>query len=367
MRMKYQQAQKDIQLKESKKDSLEDKLAQTKAGLEKLKAEDQYQINQELESEITEIEGTMETAVNSYESILDLKPRVSDTSELEERLADSLYYISEFNYASASASLQELNSEIDKIEKELAAQQTAPEIDTSNVPESSSPPDSGYSRQKVSISSGTYLVSIVSGDISSTKVIVDTAADSDCSNDCPVKSLSQYVSENGAYAGINGTYFCPASYPSCANKKNSFDLLVMNKDKVYFNSENNVYSNNPAVIFGSGYVRFVSSASQWGRDTSVNGVISNFPLLVYNGQVMFSGDGDPKKGSKGNRSFVAQKGGKVYIGVAHNVTVAESALIMKAMGMENAMNLDNGGSTALWHGGYKVGPGRNLPNVILFK
>lgn len=28
--------------------------------------------------------------------------------------------------------------------------------------------------------------------------------------------------------------------------------------------------------------------------------------------------------------------------------------------------LDNGGSTALWSGGYKVGPGRNLPNVILF-
>jgi hypothetical protein len=39
---------------------------------------------------------------------------------------------------------------------------------------------------------------------------------------------------------------------------------------------------------------------------------------------------------------------------------------MKAMGMENALNLDNGGSTALWSGGYKVGPGRDLPNVILF-
>ena len=27
---------------------------------------------------------------------------------------------------------------------------------------------------------------------------------------------------------------------------------------------------------------------------------------------------------------------------------------------------DDGGSTALYSGGYKVGPGRELPNVILF-
>jgi exopolysaccharide biosynthesis protein len=367
LRIRYQQAQKNIQIKQTEKKNLKQKLEQTENNLEKLKSEDQYEINQKLKAEISEIEGTIKTATTTYESILDLEPRVDDTLELEEMLADSLYYISEFNYASASASLQELNGEIDQIESELAKQTTAPEIDVSNVPESSTPPSSGHSRQQVSISSGSYLVSIVSADISSTKVIVDTAAESDCSDNCPVKSLSQFVSENGAYAGVNGTYFCPASYPSCAGKTNSFDLLVMNKDKTYFNSENNVYSNNPAVIFGNGYVRFVASAREWGRDTSVNGVISNFPLLVFNGQVRFSGDGDPKKGSKGNRSFVAQKDGKVYIGVVHNVTVAESALVMKAMGMDNAMNLDNGGSTALWHGGYKVGPGRNLPNVILFK
>ena len=80
----------------------------------------------------------------------------------------------------------------------------------------------------------------------------------------------------------------------------------------------------------------------------------------------FGGDDDPKKGSRGNRSFVANKGNTVYIGVVHNVTVAESALALQALGMENALNLDSGGSTALWAGGYKVGPGRNIPNAILF-
>ena len=40
--------------------------------------------------------------------------------------------------------------------------------------------------------------------------------------------------------------------------------------------------------------------------------------------------------------------------------------VLKAMGLENALNLDSGGSVALWSGGYKAGPGRNIPNAILF-
>jgi hypothetical protein len=140
----------------------------------------------------------------------------------------------------------------------------------------------------------------------------------------------------------------------------------MNKNKTYFNSSNNVYSNNPAVIFGGGYIRFVSAASQWGRDTGIDGMLSNYPLLVEGSNVKFGGDDDPKKGSVGNRSFVANKGNTVYIGVVHSATVAQAARALKAMGMENALNLDSGGSTALWSGGYKVGPGRDIPNVILF-
>ena len=113
-------------------------------------------------------------------------------------------------------------------------------------------------------------------------------------------------------------------------------------------------------------MRFVGAASQWGRDTGVDGVLSNYPLLVTGGNVAFGGDSDPKKGSKGSRSFVANKGSTAYIGVVHSATVAESARVLKAMGMENALNLDDGGSTALYSGGYKVGPGRDLPNAVLF-
>ena len=246
---------------------------------------------------------------------------------------------------------------------------TSPTIKPTAAPPvvNNNPPGAGYARQTVQTDAGAFTVSIVSANVSSTKVIVDTASTSDCFSNCPAISLGEYVTRNGGWAGINGSYFCPKDYPSCAGKENTFDLLVMNKDKYYFNSANNVYSTNPVVGFRDGSVSFVSAGSQWGRDTSLNGVLMNYPLLVFGGNITFGGDDDPKKGSKGARSFVANRGNTVYIGVVHNATVAESARVMKALGMDNALNLDNGGSTALWHGGYKVGPGRAIPNAIIFK
>ena len=140
----------------------------------------------------------------------------------------------------------------------------------------------------------------------------------------------------------------------------------MNKNKVYFNSDNNVYSTVPAVIFSGNSARFVTKSLEWGRDTSVDGVIANQPLLILNGQVVFGGDSDPKHLIKGNRGFVGTIGNTVYIGVVHNVTMTESAKALRALNLTNALNLDNGGSTALWYSGYKVGPGRNIPNAVLF-
>ena len=331
--------------------------------LNDLKNQDQLKKNDELQKQIQSIEKTYDKAVDVYEDLLDLKAKSKDTKTLDSLFTKALGELSKRDYGAAEASLNDLSNHIHQQETKIAATFTIPV----NVPENNAPPGAGYSRQSVNVEGlGSYMVSMVAGDIGSTRMIVDTASDSDCSNDCPVLPLATYVSRTGAFAGINGSYFCPAEYPSCAGKTNTFDLLVMNYKKTYFNSGNNVYSNNPAVIFGDSYIRFVGSASSWGRDTSPNGVLSNYPLLVSGGNVSFGGDDDPKKGSKGGRSFVANKGNTVYIGVVHSATVAESARVLKTLGMENALNLDDGGSTALWSGGYKVGPGRNLPNVILF-
>lgn len=235
-------------------------------------------------------------------------------------------------------------------------------IQTSNTP-----PGSGYSRQTVSVEGQDFTVDIIAADLNSTKVIVDTASDSDCSNDCPALPLSDYVSRAGAYAGINGSYFCPAEYSSCAGKTNSFDTLLMNKNKHYFNSDNNVYSTVPAAIFYAGGARFMGQSLQWGRDTSPDAVIANYPLLIAASNINFTeAPNEPKFGGKAVRTFIATKGNIVYIGIVHQAAMSDSAKVLKVLGMDEALNLDQGGSTALWFGGYKAGPGRNIPNAILF-
>jgi len=347
---------------EKEKSSFSEELTKTSNELNELKSQDQIKINLGLKEEIKNIQTTYSSAVSTYEDLLKLKEITKDTAILDELFTKILVFLSKQDYASANTNLADLNKQIAAEEQKVTASFTIPQ----NVPVNNAPPGSGYSRQQVSTDTGTFMVSLVAGDLGSTRVIVDTASGGTCGDNCPVLPLATYVSRSGAYAGVNGSYFCPATYPTCAGKTNSFDLLLMNKDKVYFNSDNNVYSNNPGVIFGSGYIRFVSAVSQWGRDTGIDSMLSNYPLLVSGGNISFGGSDDPKQGSKGNRSFVANKGSTVYIGVVHSATVAEVARVMKAMGMENALNLDDGGSTALFSGGYKVGPGRDLPNVILF-
>lgn len=344
------------------KNELAQMLGDVEKQIEELKNTDQIKRNDDLETEIGNIQKSYNSAVTTYEDLLDFKDKQKDTSDLDTKFAQALASLAKKDYESANKLLAEITSTIATKEQEIAAAFVIP----TNVPETAAPPGSGFSKQQVPTAIGNYLVSLVAGNLGSTRIIVDTASASDCANDCPVLSLGDYVARNGAFAGVNGSYFCPASYPTCAGKTNSFDLLVMNKDKTYFNSANNVYSTNPAVIFSPGSMRFVAHASEWGRDTGVDGVISNYPLLVFNKSNMFGGDDDPKKGSKAGRSFVANQGSTGYIGVVHNATVAEAAIVLQTMGMDNAMNLDSGGSTALWSGGYQVGPGRNIPNAVLF-
>jgi hypothetical protein len=326
-----------------------------------MKLDDQYVRNNQLEAQIESIENTYNKTVSVYEALLKLKTIAKDTSAQDKNYAQIISLLANHNYATAGAKLKELSAtivnETDKI--------TSSFVIPANIPVNNTPPGSGYSRQQVQIDIGAYLVSIVSADLNSTRIIVDTASDGTCTNDCPVTSLGDYVSRSGGFAGINGPYFCPASYPSCAGKTNSFDTLLMNKNKVYFNSDNNVYSTVPAVVFSGSSANFVGQSLNIGRDTSPDSVIASQPLLVSGGNVVFGGDGDPKKGSKSTRGFIGATGSTVYIGHVHNATVAESARVLQAMGIQNALNLDGGGSVALWSGGYKVGPGRALPFGII--
>ncbi len=272
--------------------SLKAKLNTVQKELTALKNVDQYKRNNQLEDTIKHIETTYQKAVKAYEALLDLKSQTNDTGDLDKLFAQSLDLLSQRNYATADATLNELNHQI-ATEQQKIASAAIPAV-PANAPVNNTAPGNGYSRQSVSADTGTFVVDLIAADLGSTRVVVDTASDTDCSNNCPALPLSTYVSRSGAYAGINGTFFCPPEYPTCAGKTGSYDLLVMNKNKVYFNSANNVYSTNPVVIFGSGFIRFIGAASGWGRDTSVDGVISNFPLLVSGGSIVYGDSSDTK-------------------------------------------------------------------------
>ncbi len=352
----------------SDKQKLETELATTKqmlseaqAQIETLKNEDLRKTNQQVRDEITKLKGTYTRAYNTYKDILSIRDRSGRSGPLESLFATILNNLAKDDLKNAEDDLKKLADAITKEETRLATVV----VIAANVPEIQAAPGSGYRRQKVVIDGNAFQVDVVAADLGLTRIIVDTASDSTCRQDCPVLPLATYVSRSGAFAGINGTYFCPETYPECADRKNSFDYLVMNKNKVYFNSDMNIYSTVPAVIFSGSSVRYVGQTLEWGRDTGPDAVISNRPLLVL-GKNIALGATEAKENIKGPRSFVGNTGTTAYIGVVRSATLAEAAKVLQTMGVENALNLDDGGSSALWSGGYKLGPGRNIPNAVLF-
>ena len=342
----------------------QNELAETKEILQKTQKDKDYLDKKQINEELERIKKTYILASKSYEELLKLK-EITKTGPLDEQYAEIISFLSLHNYASAESSLADLNTKIksERSKAESAATAAIPE----NITTNNTPPGAGYRRQYVKNDYGTYMVDIVAADLNSSRVVVDTASEGTCTNDCPVMSLGAFAGRSGAFAGINGPYFCPSTYPACADKKNSFDTLLMNKNKTYFNSDNNIYSNVPAIIFQGNSARYVGRSLEWGGDTGPDSVIASQPLLVLNGSVVFGGDDEIKRSGKGSRSFLGSTGNTAYMGVVYNANVAEVAEILKTMGVNNAINLDSGGSTALWTGGrYVAGPGRDTPFGILF-
>lgn len=347
--------------------SLTQQFQKVKKQFTALKTVDQYKRNEELQATMSAMQKTFSQTVDEYQQLEDLKQSLKDVSSYDTIFAEILKYLSDKNYASAASDLTTLSQDITSEQQKLAAAAVPATSAGINVASSNNPPGSGYQRQSVTADTGTFTLDIIAADLNSTRVIVDTASDGDCSNNCPAFPLAEYANRSGAYAAINGTFFCPPEYPQCAGKTNSFDTLLMNKNKVYFNSANNVYSSVPLVYFSGNQMGVRGASSDWGRTTDVDSVIAMQPLLVSGSNIVYGSSSDSKFTNKGTRDFIANRGNTVYIGVIYNANMTDSAHVLKALGMETALNLDEGGSTALWmNGSYIAGPGRNIPNAVLF-
>ena len=212
--------------------------------------------------------------------------------------------------------------------------------------------------------------SVATFNLGSITVVTDSANDDDCGNDCPAKPLASYILENGGRAGINGTYFCPPDYSWCAGKVNTYDFPVWNnRRKKWMRADTLTWGGRGMMVFRGGSAQFFPCAACVGAPSDITGGIVNYPSLISGSQTVLD-EGpltDNLKVNKGTRSAIGFGGGKLFLVVARAANMRDLVNIFHALGATDALNLDGGGSSALYDGGYKAGPGRNLPNAIIIK
>lgn len=330
-------------------------LLQVADEYEKLKNDDQVVRNASLSGEIASIQKTYEDGAKLFEDRADLAITGGKVSTVDKELAKFLNLLGERKWSEAGEQSKKVRAEIDKI---IVA--TVPKVTVTNTTASNSLPGPGYSRQKVSTSRGDFVVSMVVAP--GARVVIETAGDSDCTDNCPTKSLAEHIAASGGFAGINGAYFCPPDYPACQGKVNTFDTLAVNgRTKAVINRANNVYSTVPLVAAYGSSLSFYDQTVQWGADTSSGGGLANYPRLLRDGSIATE-----QENGKGTRGFIGTKDGAIVIGHVYAASFADTAEMLRTLGLQNAMNLDGGGSTALWfEGSYKAGPGRSLPTAIV--
>lgn len=227
---------------------------------------------------------------------------------------------------------------------------------------------------------GSFPIRVISLKKNSFDLLTDTAETGDCASNCAALSLKDFVERNNATIGIHGTYFCPPDYPACEGKVNTFLPPVMHSALGTLLNENGLrFFNRPLVtVAQDGRFSFFHRASALGStlqdvETATGGplraVIGNWPSLVENGVSVAAGEpSEPGFLVAGTRGGIGWNSDTVFLVVASNATMEQFASIFVTLGAQFAMNLDGGGSVALFEdGAYRVGPGRLLPNAIIFR
>ena len=98
--------------------------------------------------------------------------------------------------------------------------------------------------------------------------------------------------------------------------------------------------------------------------------ISCTPAVVLNGQYSVDESTlDTKQSTaKISRGAIGLKGQTLYVVTVQGATVQDLGHVIQALGVDNAVNTDAGGSSGMvYKNSYKLGPGRAVPNVLVFR
>ena len=254
--------------------------------------------------------------------------------------------------------------------------ETIPIGENLNVPLSGDQQHQGYT---LTFDRGSFDIDVVRLKRSAFAMVTDTGDATDCEADCSAQPLAAYAAENSARHGIHGSYFCPPDYPSCADKINSFLppfwnsalARMINEDALPFHSGPMIVrTSDGSLTYFHRTIDFGWTIADFEERTgkTVIAAAANYPSLVENGTVVVESEPlEDKMRLKATRGAFGYNGTSYILVIARSASIIDLAHIMKTLGAQNAMNLDGGGSAALYYNNaYVVGPGRRLPNAIVF-
>jgi len=192
------------------------------------------------------------------------------------------------------------------------------------------------------------------------------------------KSLARFVVDNNGFAGINATYFCSDGSCGAANYY-FFPVFNSRLGKLINENQLKYWTTGPIMAFDENnkfyyfkdsreFVGVKNFEEKYG--VKLQAALGNKPRLIENGQnLLIDWEVDESQlKTKALRNALGYKEGKIYLVVARSATVPDLAEIMQTMEMEYALNLDGGSSAALFYNDeYMVGPGRDIPNAIIFR
>jgi hypothetical protein len=237
-----------------------------------------------------------------------------------------------------------------------------------------------YEYRKVITAAGAFDTHIITLDRKRYRMKTLVAAAADCTDQCAAKPLSDYAKQLSAGIAIHGSYFCPPDYADCAGKTYSFLWPIFDSaNRQMRNSDNIKFHEAPIIAaYGDGRLAYYRRANAYASlaafeaayASPIEAAMANYPGLVENGSVIVETEPRLEEGQrtvKGTRGAIGFNQDKIFLVVAKSATVIDLAGIMLSLGAADALNLDGGGSAAVLFGGvYKIGPGRLLPNAIVF-
>ncbi len=209
------------------------------------------------------------------------------------------------------------------------------------------------------------------------QIMTDTGEATDCTENCTTLSVRDFARRHNAVAAFEGTYFCDDGV-NCVGGMNSYVYPVFNSwSRTMVNQAQIKYTVDPLVLFdekntplylptGSLFDTLAEFETRYAM--TVQAAIGNAPAMVEAGQNVLANDAldSSQRNTRATRAFLGWKGFFVYLVTVRSATLPDAAAVATAMGLDYALNLDGGGSTAIYNDGtHYAGPGRAVPNAIV--